>query len=238
MDGINAKAIFAEFMGTAILVIIGCGSVVAFVQSGGRGPGFSILGIAMAFGLAVLMLAYSIGPISGCHVNPAVTLGAAISGRITPVTAATYVGAQFVGGIVGAFTLWLIAKGAGSITTMGANTYGHEEGAFTYASCFVAEIMLTFIFVMVVLGATAKKANAAFAGIAIGFALVAVHLVGIPITGTSVNPARSLGPAIFEGEFKMIGQFFLCFLPAPMIGGALAGGVSLFLFSDDDAAEE
>lgn len=215
------KKYFAEFIGTMVLVLMGCG---AAVFAGAAQPFASVgtLGVAFAFGLSVVAMAYSIGKISGCHINPAITLGAWLSGRMSGKEAGMYMLFQVSGAIAGSAILWILASGSGSTTTLtGANGYSQ------LLPSLVAEVVFTFIFVLVVLGVTSKGANNKFAGLAIGLALVLVHIVCIPITGTSVNPARSIGPAIFEavgGNAVALGQLWL-FIVAPMIGAAIAAVV-------------
>ncbi|MDR2885781.1 MAG: MIP family channel protein [Rikenellaceae bacterium] len=209
------KKYLAEMIGTMVLVLMGCGSAVIGNSTGALG----LLGIAFAFGLSVVAMAYAIGPISGCHINPAITLGAWLAGRIKGCDAMFYVLFQIIGAIIGSVLLWAIASCMGLEGT-GANQYA--EGQMT--SALLAEFIFTFIFVLVVLGSTSDKAPAGFAGLAIGLALVLVHIVCIPITGTSVNPARSIGPAIFEGGVALK-QLWL-FILAPLAGGTLAAWVS------------
>jgi aquaporin Z len=189
------KKYFAELIGTAALVLVGCGSAVI------AGSHISYTGIAFAFGLTVLALVYAIGPISGCHVNPAITVAMWVAKKINGKDAISYILFQLIGGILGAGILWLIARGLPGYTLaangLGQNGYGaHSPGGYNLLSCFVAEVVLTGLFLFVIFGATHKDAPKGFAGIAIGFTLVLIHLVGIPIDGTSVNPARSLGPAV------------------------------------------
>jgi aquaporin Z len=210
------KKYFAELTGTFTLVLMGCGSAVF----AGAHQGFisvGTLGVAFAFGLSVIAMAYTIGKISGCHINPAITFGAWIARRISGKDAAMYVVFQILGAILGSAVLYLIAKDSGSTTTLtGAN--GFAEGKLLTA--FVAETVFTFIFVLVVLGSTSKGAFDKFAGLAIGLTLVLVHIVCIPITGTSVNPARSIGPALFEGA-QALSQLWV-FIVAPLLGAAIA----------------
>ena len=210
------KKYLAELIGTMVLVMMGCG---AAVFAGAEQPFISVgtLGVAFAFGLSVVAMAYAIGSISGCHINPAITLGAFLSGRMSGKDAGMYMVFQVIGAIIGSSILWFLAKDSGSTTTLtGAN--GFAEGQMSVA--FVAETVFTFIFVLVVLGVTGKNGLNKFAGLAIGLALVLVHIVCIPITGTSVNPARSIGPAIFEGG-AAISQLWL-FIVAPFLGAAIA----------------
>ncbi len=213
------KKYVAEMVGTMVLVLMGCGSAVI---AGGE-VGF--LGIAFAFGLAVVAMAYAIGPVSGCHINPAITLGMLLSGRISGKDAGMYMLFQVVGACIGSAVLWVITSQMGLIGT-GANQY--LEGDM--AAALVAEVVFTFIFVLVVLGATRPQAPAGFAGLAIGLALVLVHIVCIPITGTSVNPARSIGPALFAGGVPLA-QLWL-FIAAPLAGGALAAAFGKCLFKE------
>lgn len=211
------KKYIAEMIGTMVLVLMGCGSAVF----AGAPQGFisvGTLGVAFAFGLSVVAMAYTIGKISGCHINPAITLGMLISKKISGKDAGMYMIFQVIGAILGSAILYVLAKDSGSTTTLtGANGYSSVMPAF------VAETVFTFIFVLVVLGSTSKGANNKFAGLAIGLALVLVHIVCIPITGTSVNPARSIGPAIFEGG-QALSQLWL-FIVAPFLGAAIAAFV-------------
>ena len=207
-------------LGTAVLVIIGCGSAVfAGNMAGAVGAGgVGTLGVAFAFGLAVVAMAYTIGGVSGCHINPAITLGVFLSGRIKLNDAVMYMVFQVLGAIIGAAAIYaLVSTGAhNGPTATGAN--GFAEGAL--AQAFIAETLFTFIFVLVVLGATSKNGAGAFAGLAIGLALVIIHIVCIPITGTSVNPARSIGPAIFEGGVAL--KQLWVFIAAPFLGAVLS----------------
>ncbi|MBP1616799.1 MAG: family channel protein [Bacteroidetes bacterium] len=211
------KKYLAELVGTFVLVLLGCGSAVfagvdqAFISIG-------TLGVAFAFGLSVVAMAYTIGGISGCHINPAITIGALLAGRIQTKDAAFYILFQTIGAILGSTILWVLTHGIDSGTTLtGAN--GFKEGFLLQA--FVAELVFTFIFVLVVLGTTdSEKGAGNFAGLAIGLSLVLIHIVCIPITGTSVNPARSIGPALFQGEHAL-SQLWL-FIVAPVIGAAFS----------------
>lgn len=210
------KKYLAELFGTFVLVLMGCGSaVIAGSAPEAVGSGVGTIGVALAFGLSVIAMAYSIGNISGCHINPAITLGVLFSGKISGKDAALYMLFQFGGALLGSAVLYLIASNMGLVGT-GANTY--TEGQLLPA--FLAEAVFTCIFVLVVLAATSKSGNATTAGLAIGLTLVLVHIVCIPITGTSVNPARSFGPAIFEGG-KALSQLWL-FILAPLVGAASA----------------
>ncbi|MDO4165086.1 MAG: MIP family channel protein [Bacteroides sp.] len=212
---------FAEALGTMVLVLLGCG---AAVFNGGATSVAAVLTIAFAFGLAVVSMAYAIGPISGCHINPAITLGVWLSGRMKGSEAAGYMVAQVIGAIVGSVIIWLIVS-TGDVTlgatATGANSYG--EGNLIPA--LIAEVVFTFIFVLVVLRTTDSKQGAGnLAGLIIGLTLVLIHIVCIPITGTSVNPARSIGPALFEGG-QALAQLWV-FIVAPLVGGALAAVVA------------
>jgi len=217
------KKYLAELVGTMVLVLMGCGAAV-FAGTGQPFAAVGTLGVAFAFGLSVVAMAYSIGKVSGCHINPAITLGVWMSGRMSGRDAAMYVVFQIVGAVIGSAILWVLAAGSDSVTTLtGAN--GFADGAV--ARAFVAELVFTFVFVLVVLGVTSEGANNKFAGLAIGLALVLVHIVCIPITGTSVNPARSIGPALFEavgGSARALGQLWL-FVVAPLAGAAVAAVV-------------
>lgn len=211
------KKYLAEMIGTMVLVLMGCGSA---VFAGAVQPFASVgtLGVAFAFGLAVLTMVYTIGKISGCHINPAITLGMLLSKRISGKDAGMYMVFQVIGAIIGSSILYILAKDSGSVTTFtGANGYTNLLPAF------VAETVFTFIFLLVILGSTSKGANTKFAGIAIGLALVLIHIVCIPITGTSVNPARSIGPALFQGG-EALSQLWL-FIVAPFLGAAIAAVV-------------
>lgn len=210
------KKLVAECIGTMVLVLMGCGSA---VFNGGAVSVSAVLTIAFAFGLSVVAMAYTIGQISGCHINPAITLGVWMSGRMPAKEALGYIVAQIVGGIIGSAILYVIASNMG-INRTGAN--GYAEGQLL--SALVAEIVFSFIFVFTVLGTTDKdNPTSKWAGLAIGLCLVLVHIVCIPITGTSVNPARSIAPALFTGE-TALRQLWL-FILAPSAGGILASFV-------------
>jgi aquaporin Z len=215
------KKYAAEFVGTLILVLFGCGTAVI------AGDKVGIVGIALAFGLALIGAAYGIGPISGCHINPAVSLGVWTAGRMSTKDMVGYWAGQFLGGIVGAAILYVIAAGVGSgydINTLGLGQNGWGTGylgAYTLGSAFTFEFFATLIFIIVILGSTQKAAPAGFAGLAIGITLVAIHLFGIRITGVSVNPARSLGPALMVGGHAL-SQVWLFFL-APSLAGVVGG---------------
>jgi len=220
------KKAIAEFIGTFTLVLFGCGAaVIAGPAIGATTVG--VLGIALAFGLAIVAMAYGIGPISGCHVNPAVSVGVFIAGRMSAGELVTYVIAQCLGAIAGAAVLWLIMSGKASGWNggLGANGWGAGYlGEYNLVSAAVFEIVASFLFLVTILGVTQKGAPAELAGLAIGLTLAVIHIVGINITGVSVNPARSLGPALLMGG-KALEQLWL-FIVAPMIGAAIAG----FLF--------
>ncbi len=227
MDAALSRRLVAEFLGTALLVIFAVGT--ATLSFGFKFAGDSVsagvVTTAFAFGLVLLALAYTLGPISGCHVNPAVTMGFLVSRRMSASDAIGYWISQFLGGIVGALVLWAIFQGAPSYsrktTGLGADGWGKQSMiGLNGSGAFAAEVVLTFLFVLVVLSATSYVASANFAGLAIGMALTAVHLFGIPLTGTSVNPARSLGPAIVVGG-DALNQVWL-FIVAPLVGGAIA----------------
>jgi aquaporin Z len=211
---------FAEFIGTFVLVFAGCGSAVL------AGNKIGFVGISLAFGLSLLAMVYAIGHISGCHINPAVTLGLWISKKMEPRYVLGYWIAQILGAIVAAALLLAIAKGTPNgydPGTLGfaANGYGaHSPGQYGLVSAALAEVILTFLLVLTVIGATDLKAPVGFAGIAIGLVLTLIHLVGIPVTNTSVNPARSIGPALFVGGWALA-QLWL-FLFAPLVGSVLA----------------
>lgn len=213
------KKYLVEMIGTMVLVLMGCGSAVFAGSIGGVvGDGVGTIGVALAFGLSVVAMAYTIGKISGCHINPAITLGVLLSGRMSGKDAGMYMVFQVIGAIVGSFILYLLVKTGthAGPTATGANAF--QEGEMLQA--FIAETVFTFIFVLVVLGTTSKGADNSFAGLVIGLTLVLVHIVCIPITGTSVNPARSIGPALFEGSHAL-SQLWL-FIFAPLLGGAIA----------------
>lgn len=217
------KKYIAEMIGTMVLVLMGCGSAVfAGNMAAEVGAGVGTLGVALAFGLAVVAMAYTIGGISGCHINPAITLGVLLSGRMSGKDAGMYMIFQVIGAILGSAILFALVStgGHGGPTTTGSNTF--TEGETLQA--FIAEAVFTFIFVLVVLGTTDDKKGAGkFAGLAIGLSLVLIHIVCIPITGTSVNPARSIGPALFDGNLAL-SQLWL-FIVAPFVGAACSAAV-------------
>lgn len=217
------KQAVAEFIGTLTLVLFGCGAAVI------AGGDIGLTGISFAFGLALIGMAYSIGNVSGCHINPAVTIGAVIAGRLPSSRALTYILAQLAGAVVGAAILFIIASGKGGGFDVGTSGLGQNGwgagylGEYNMLSAFVFELVATFLFVVVILGATGSGAPAAVAGMAIGLTLVVIHLVGINVTGVSVNPARSFGPALFAGGHAL-GQLWL-FILAPVLGAAAAGAL-------------
>jgi len=224
----DLKRYVAEMIGTFVLVFMGCGSAVI----AGRPDQVGLVGISFAFGLSVLAMAYAIGSISGCHINPAVSISMLAAGKMKARDTIAYIVAQCLGAIIGAAILYCVALGNPSyslaVNGLGQNGYDiASPGGFSMTSAFIAEVVLTFIFLLVIHGATSEKAPKDFAGIAIGLSLVLIHLVGIPITGTSVNPARSLGPAIIVGGIAL-NQLWL-FWVAPIIGTLLAAAVWRFL---------
>ncbi len=224
------KKLGAEFLGTAWLVFGGCGSAVLAAAFPQLGIGFT--GVALAFGLTVLTMAYAVGHISGGHFNPAVTVGLWAGGRFKAGEILPYWVAQVLGAVAGAFVLSLIASGKPGFdlaaSGFAANGYGeHSPGGYSLVAGFVAEVTLTFFFLVVILGSTDRRAPAGFAPIAIGLALTLIHLVGIPVTNTSVNPARSTAPALFVGGWAL-GQLWLFWL-APIVGAAAAGAAGRWL---------
>jgi aquaporin Z len=217
------KKVAAEFLGTFWLVFGGCGSMVIAAAFPGLGIGF--VGVALAFGLTFLTMVYAIGHISGCHLNPAVSVGLAVAKRFPAAELLPYIVAQVAGAILASSVLFVIASGKPGFDLSGgfaANGYdAHSPGGYSLIACLVAEIVLTFMFLVIILGATDRRAPQGFAGIAIGFGLALIHLIGIPITNGSVNPARSTGPALFAGGWAL-GQLWL-FWVAPILGAAVAG---------------
>ncbi|HLK22051.1 MAG TPA: aquaporin Z [Bryobacteraceae bacterium] len=218
-----SKRSLAEFLGTFWLVFGGCGSAVLAAAFPALGIGFA--GVALAFGLTVLTMAYAIGHISGCHLNPAVSVGLAVARRFPANELPAYIAAQVVGGIAGAGILFVIASGkAGFDLSAGfaSNGYGaHSPGGYSLSACLTAEVVLTFMFLAIILGATDRRAPQGFAPIAIGLGLTLIHLIGIPVTNLSVNPARSTAPAIFVGGWAL--QQLWLFWLAPIVGAAIAG---------------
>jgi len=221
---LNSRLV-AEFIGTFWLVLGGCGSAV--LAAAFPGVGIGLLGVSLAFGLTVLTMAYAIGHISGCHLNPAVTLGLAVSGRFGASEVLPYWIAQVLGAIAAAALLYLIASGKAGFDLGGglaANGYAdHSPGRYSLTAGLVTEVTMTFMFLMIILGATDPRAPQGFAPIAIGLALTLIHLISIPVTNTSVNPARSTGPALIVGGWAL--QQLWLFWVAPLIGAALAGAV-------------
>jgi aquaporin Z len=239
----DARKLVAEFVGTALLVIFAVG--VATLTFGFKFTGLSVsagvVATALAFGLTVLGLAYTIGPISGCHVNPAVTMGFFVSGRMSIQEAVGYWIAQFLGGIGGALLLWGIFSTSPlynrNVQGLGTDGYGKQSLIhINVGGALLAEVVLTFLFVLVVLGATSRIGSPGFAGLAIGLSLTVVHLFGIPLTGTSVNPARSLGPALVVGG-TALSQVWV-FIVAPLAGGIVAALFYRFIWADEGTVAE
>jgi aquaporin Z len=234
------KRLIAEFLGTAILVFFACGVATlmfGFKLDGGN-VGVGVVTTALAFGLVLLGLIYTIGAISGCHVNPAVTIGAVISGRMSIIEGLSYWVAQFAGGITGALLLWGVFSGSPlyNRTTTGLGADGYASRSLTHISmgaAFLIEVILTAVFVFVILAVTSKIGNALTAGVAIGLTLTFIHLFGIPLTGTSVNPARSFGPALVVGG-AALSQVWL-FIVAPLVGGVIAAGAHLGIYGRHEA---
>ena len=231
----DTRKLCAEGIGTFWLTFAGCGSAViaaAFPQ-----VGIGLMGVSLAFGLSVLTMAYAIGHISGCHLNPAVTCGLAAGGRFPTKDILPYVAAQLIGAIAAGAVLYLIASGSPKFDVaqgFAANGYGdHSPGKYTLLSGLVAEVVLTMMFLFIIMGSTHGKAPAGFAPVAIGLALTLIHLVSIPITNTSVNPARSTGPAVFVGGWALA-QLWL-FWVAPLVGGVLGGSLYRWLSSEPSA---
>ena len=226
------KRALAEFIGTFWLVFGGCGAAVLDAAFPQFGIGF--VGVALAFGLTVLTMAYAIGHISGCHLNPAVSVGLFMGKRFPGGELAHYIIAQVLGGLAGAGVLYVIASGQSNFDIsagFAANGYGaHSPGGYSLLACLVAEVVLTFFFLMIIMGATDKRAPQGFAPIAIGLGLTLIHLIGIPVTNLSVNPARSTGPAVLVAGWAL-GQLWL-FWVAPIVGGAAAGVVYNVLFGE------
>ncbi|CAN5403281.1 aquaporin Z [soil metagenome] len=219
----------AELIGTFCLVLFGCGAaVIAGANVEGVGAsGIGLLGISLAFGVSVVVMAYAIGPISGCHINPAISISMLAAGKLSIKDCLGYVVAQCIGAVIASGVLYLLMSGKPGFSmgeyALGANGWGEQYlGKYSMQSAFIAEAVFTFIFLIVIYGTTAKRANPAMAGLAIGLSLTLIHLVVIPITGTSVNPARSLGPALFAGGLALH-QLWL-FIVAPILGGLVAAG--------------
>jgi aquaporin Z len=228
----DMKKYVAEGIGTFWLTFGGCGSAV--IAAGFPNVGIGLMGVAFAFGLTLLTMAYAIGHISGCHINPAVTVGLAAGGRFPASQVVPYIVAQVVGGIIAAALLYLIARGAPGFDVakgFAANGYGeHSPGHYTMAAAFLTEVVMTMMFLFIIMGATHGRAPAGFAPIAIGLGLTLIHLVSIPVTNTSVNPARSTGPALFAGTWALE-QLWLFWL-APLIGGVLGGTLYRWLSAE------
>ena len=226
------KRAIAEFIGTFWLVLGGCGS--AMLAAGYPEMGIGFVGVSLAFGLTVLTMAYSIGHISGCHLNPAVSIGLWMGGRFDAKDLPMYIISQVVGAIAGAAVLYLIVTGkpGGAIGDFASNGYGaHSPDGYGMVAALITEVVMTFIFLIIILGSTDSKASPGFAGMAIGLGLTLIHLVSIPVTNTSVNPARSTSQAIFQGGWA-IEQLWLFWL-APIVGAILAGIVYKIMASDD-----
>jgi aquaporin Z len=230
------RKLAAEFIGTAWLVLGGCGSAV--LAAAFPDVGIGLLGVSLAFGLTVVTMAYAIGHVSGCHLNPAVSVGLWAGGRFPARDLPAYLVAQVLGGIAGAAILYAIASGAAGFDLsagFASNGYGeHSPGGYALGAAFVSEVVMTFAFLFVIMGATHGSAPSGFAPLAIGLCLTLIHLVSIPVTNTSVNPARSTGPALFVGGWALA-QLWL-FWVAPLIGGALGGFVYRTISPDSPAA--
>ncbi|MFT3934935.1 MAG: aquaporin Z [Chitinophagaceae bacterium] len=219
------KKVIAEFIGTLSLVLFGCGAAVVSGVSSSGPSGLGLLGISLAFGLAVVAMAYAIGPISGCHINPAITIAMIVAGKISAKDAIGYIIAQFAGAIAGAGILFTIVSGKADFDglkewALGSNGWGEGYlGNYGTAAAFITEVVMTCLFLLVIFATTSKTGSSALTGLAIGVTLVLIHMVAIPVTGTSVNPARSFGPAIFAGG-KALSQLWL-FIVAPILGGII-----------------
>lgn len=236
MDNDTARRVVAELFGTFWLVLGGCGAAV--LAAGFPNLGIGFLGVAFAFGLTVLTMAYAVGHISGGHFNPAVTLGLWAAGRCANKHVIPYIVAQVIAAIIAAGILWLIASGKPAWVAGGfaANGYGDlSPGKYGVGACFLDEVVMTFFFLFIIIGTTSKGAAAGFAGIPIGLALTLIHLVSIPVTNTSVNPARSTGPALFAGG-EYIGQLWL-FWVAPIIGAVVAGLLTRWMYEPEAIVE-
>lgn len=229
------KKVAAEFIGTFWLVFGGCGSAV--LAAAFPDVGIGLLGVSLAFGLTVLTMAYAIGHISGCHLNPAVSIGLLLGKRFPAKDLVPYILAQVIGGIAAAGTLYLIASGKEGFSLAGglaANGYGaHSPGGYTLMAALVAEVVLTAMFLFVIMGATDKRAPQGLAPVAIGLCLTLIHLIGIPVSNVSVNPARSTGPAVFVGDWAL-SQLWL-FWVAPIVGGAIGAFLYSFIGKEDAA---
>ncbi|MDF0479199.1 aquaporin [Vagococcus sp. PNs007] len=221
-----AKKIIAEIIGTFVLVLFGTGTAVL----GGGADGVGILGVSVAFGLSIVAMAYTIGVVSGCHINPAVTLSMIVNKRMDVKEGLVYMVSQVVGAILGSATLfYFLSTSSLETTNMGQNSFGTLGGL----GSFIAEVILTFVFVLVIVTVTGKHGINKMEGLVIGFTLILIHLLGIPMTGTSVNPARSIGPALFAGG-EALSQLWV-FIVAPMVGAALAAIVGKFVLSSEEA---
>lgn len=237
-----SRRLVAELIGTFWLVLGGCGTAVfAIITRGtadadGWSSGVGLTGVSLAFGLTVVTGAYALGHVSGGHFNPAVTLGLVAAKRFNPKDAGAYIVAQIVGGIIAIAAIWAIVNGNAGWErkwgSLASNGYGDDRGLYSLGAVIIAEIVLTFMFLIIILGATHKKASAAMGGLAIGLALTLIHLISIPISNTSVNPARSIAPAIFEGG-DALGQVWV-FIVAPIVGAVLAGLVYGRLIASDN----
>ena len=231
------KKYLAELIGTFSLVLFGCGTAVISGPINAGLSGAGLLGISIAFGFAVVAMAYAIGPISGCHINPAVTVGVLVAGRMSAKDAVGYIVSQLIGATIAAGVLYLIISGKSGWTMsewgLGSNGYGEGYlGNYNLVSAFIAEVVFTCLFLFVILAVTSKYGNSTMAGLAIGVTLMLIHLVVIPVTGTSVNPARSFGPAIFAGG-KALSQLWLFFV-APILGAIVAAVIWKFGFETED----
>jgi aquaporin Z len=228
------KQYTAEFFGTFWLVLGGCGSAV--LAAAFPGVGIGLLGVSFAFGLTVLTMAYAIGPISGCHLNPAVSIGLWAGGRFPANKLLPYIVAQILGGIVAGGVLYLIVSGKADFTGIGdfaSNGYGdHSPGKYSLGAAFITEVVMTMMFLLIILGATDSRAAQGFAPIAIGLGLTLIHLISIPVTNTSVNPARSLGVALYAGDWAL-GQLWLFWL-APILGAVLGALIYRYLGKQDN----
>ena len=219
------KKLFAEFIGTLSLVLFGCGAAVVSGITASGPAGLGLLGISLAFGLAVVAMAYAIGPISGCHINPAITIGMLVAQKITVADAIGYIIAQFLGAVAGAGILYTIISGRNDFEglkewALGSNGWGEGYlGNYSTTAAFITEAVMTCLFLLVIFATTSTKGSGPLTGLAIGVTLVLIHMVAIPVTGTSVNPARSFGPAVFAGG-KAMSQLWL-FIVAPVVGGIL-----------------
>jgi aquaporin Z len=234
----TAKKYAGEAIGTFWLTFAGCGSAV--IAAAFPHVGIGLVGVSLAFGLSVVTMAYAIGHVSGCHLNPAVTVGLAAGGRFPASQIVPYVIAQVVGAVAASALLYVIASGAAGFDVgkgFASNGYAeHSPGQYSMIACFIMEVVMTMMFLFIIMGATHGKAPAGFAPLAIGLALVMIHLVSIPVTNTSVNPARSTGPALFVGGWAL-SQLWL-FWVAPLIGGVLGGGLYRWLSDEPEGVVE